>query len=149
MASFFWQATFPVPHMIWVCGSMTQKFPCSLQSIVPCGLVMLWLGRHPIPSLPPPWQMLFPGMLIASKENVKLKALASGHPGEVWRKQKLKWSSSHPTTNKAHGSREKISWQPGWVTDILEIPTGCTSAAAFQSQGSLPSPRTISKGKVL
>lgn len=73
MASFFWQATFPISHIMWARGSMAQKFPCSLQSIVPCGLVMLWLGRHPIPSLPPPWQMLFPGMLRASKENVKLE----------------------------------------------------------------------------
>lgn len=40
---------------------------------------MLWLGRHPIPSLPPPWQMLFPGMLEVSKENAKLRALGSSH----------------------------------------------------------------------
>lgn len=92
MASFFWQATFPISHIIWACGSMAQKFPCSLQSIVPCGLVMLWLGRHPTPSLPSPWQMLFPGMFIASKENVKLKALGSGHLAQEKVEGNRNWS---------------------------------------------------------
>lgn len=76
---------------------------------------MLWLGRHPIPSLPPPWQILFPGTRIGSKENAKLRALSSGHLAHKFdrRKRKLKWSSGQSRTNKACKRREKCfpsSW---------------------------------------
>lgn len=152
MASFFWQATFPISHITWACGSMAQKFSCSLQSIVPCSLVMLWLGRHPIPSLPPPWQMLFPGMLIASKENVKLKALRSGHLAQEEFEGNRNWNDvavTRPT--------KKRPWEQGKAFLAARVgerhPRETLShrvhLTALQSHAALPSPRTILKGEDL
>lgn len=150
MASFFWQATFPISHIMWACGSMAQKFPCSLQSIVPCSLVMLWLGRHPIPSLPPLWQMLFPGMLIASKENVKLKTLGSGHLAQEnfegignWRDPAVTPQPRKPMRAEKSFPGSQGGWETSWRALVLQGAPQQQLLTTLGSHGSLPSPKTV------
>lgn len=87
---------------------------------------MLWLGRHPIPSLPPPWQMLFPGMLKVSKANAKLRALGSSHLDQTSLTEGNR-DQSDPVVNsepRKHFREERNAFPA--AKDILQSP-GATS----------------------